>query len=61
MKASRRAASAFFFELLVLTTRDCVNVSQEASFGNIEIRGKQKLWESLAVQPPESRLAERVS
>jgi len=56
-KASRRAASAFFFELLVLTTRDCLNVSQEASFGNIEIRGKQKLWESLAAHPPESRTA----
>jgi len=53
-KASRRAASAFFFELLVLTTRDCVNVSQAASFGNIEIRGKEKLWESLSTRPPES-------
>ncbi|KAH0827843.1 hypothetical protein J3R83DRAFT_3469 [Lanmaoa asiatica] len=44
-KASRRAASAFFFELLVLGTRDCVGLSQSASFENIEIRAKDKLWE----------------
>ncbi|KAG1808330.1 Rec8 like protein-domain-containing protein [Suillus variegatus] len=44
-KASRRAASAFFFELLVLGTRDCVKLTQSAAFENIEIRGKDKLWE----------------
>jgi cohesin complex subunit SCC1 len=44
-KASRRAASAFFFELLVLGTRDCVKLSQSAPFENIEIRAKDKLWE----------------
>ncbi|KAG6329294.1 hypothetical protein ID866_9793 [Astraeus odoratus] len=44
-KASRRAASAFFFELLVLGTRDCVKLSQNAPFENIEIRAKDKLWE----------------
>ena len=44
-KASRRAASAFFFELLVLGTRDCVKLSQSASFENIEVRAKDKLWE----------------
>ena len=44
-KASRRAASAFFFELLVLGTRDCVKLSQSAPFENIEVRAKDKLWE----------------
>ncbi|RDB16687.1 Cohesin subunit rad21 [Hypsizygus marmoreus] len=44
-KASRRAAASFFFELLVLGTRDCVKLSQAAPFENIEIRAKTKLWE----------------
>ena len=44
-KASRRAASSFFFELLVLSTRDCVKVKQSVPFENIEIRAKDKLWE----------------
>ncbi|PSS07200.1 hypothetical protein PHLCEN_2v3483 [Hermanssonia centrifuga] len=44
-KASRRAASSFFFELLVLGTRDCVKLSQDAPYENIEIRPKDKLWE----------------
>lgn len=43
--ASRRAASAFFFELLVLGTRDCVKLEQEAPYANIEVRAKDKLWE----------------
>ena len=43
-QASRRAASAFFFELLLLSTKDCIKVSQEASFENIEIRAKDNLW-----------------
>lgn len=44
-KASRRAASAFFFELLVLGTRDCIKLSQNSPFENIEIRAKNRLWE----------------
>ncbi|KAG6820980.1 hypothetical protein H0H93_008609 [Arthromyces matolae] len=44
-KASRRAAASFFFELLVLGTRDCLNVTQTVPFENIEIRAKDKLWE----------------
>ncbi|KAI0769746.1 Rec8 like protein-domain-containing protein [Trametes elegans] len=44
-KASRRAAAAFFFELLVLGTRDCVKLSQPEPFANIEVRAKDKLWE----------------
>ncbi|KAJ7045454.1 Rec8 like protein-domain-containing protein [Mycena alexandri] len=44
-KASRRAAASFFFELLVLGTRDCVHLTQDAPFENIEVRAKDKLWE----------------
>lgn len=44
-KATRRAAAAFFFELLVLGTRDCVKISQSAPFANIEVHAKGKLWE----------------
>ncbi|KAG6812594.1 hypothetical protein H0H92_001945 [Tricholoma furcatifolium] len=44
-KASRRAAASFFFELLVLGTRDCLKLTQSAHFENIEIRAKDKLWE----------------
>jgi cohesin complex subunit SCC1 len=44
-QATRRAAAAFFFELLVLGTRDCVQISQSAPFENIEVRQKAKLWE----------------
>ncbi|KAF8993721.1 Rec8 like protein-domain-containing protein [Cyathus striatus] len=44
-KASRRAAASFFFELLVLGTRDCIQVRQDAPFENIEVRAKAKLWE----------------
>ncbi|TFK44627.1 Rec8 like protein-domain-containing protein [Crucibulum laeve] len=44
-KASRRAAASFFFELLVLGTRDCVQLQQVAPFENIEVRSKAKLWE----------------
>ncbi|KAI0085154.1 Rec8 like protein-domain-containing protein [Irpex rosettiformis] len=67
-KASRRAASSFFFELLVLGTRDCVKVSQAAPHDNIEIRAKDKLWErqrhtsvvhsvSSALQPGASQIS----
>src|SRR5260221_8000915 len=44
-QATRRAAAAFFFELLFLGTRDCVQLSQPAPFENIEVRSKAKLWE----------------
>ena len=50
LQASRRAASAFFFELLVLGTRDCIKLTQSKAFENIEIRGKAKLWESFGDQ-----------
>ncbi|KAG9101751.1 sister chromatid cohesion protein 1 [Ceratobasidium sp. UAMH 11750] len=44
-KATRRAASSFFFELLLLSTRDCIKVAQGDAFSNIEVRAKDKLWE----------------
>ena len=56
-QASRRAASAFFFELLVLSTKDCIRVTQEEPFENIEIRAKDKLWadqRGLSVAPTSS-------
>ncbi|KAL9933179.1 hypothetical protein V8E36_007897 [Tilletia maclaganii] len=43
-KASRRAAAGFFFELLVLATKDCVKVKQEESYGDVQVQAKQKLW-----------------
>ncbi|KAH9993233.1 hypothetical protein BJV77DRAFT_999450, partial [Russula vinacea] len=43
--ATRRAAAAFFFELLVLGTRDCVQLSQPSPFENIEVRPRAKLWD----------------
>ncbi|KAG8691498.1 sister chromatid cohesion protein 1 [Ceratobasidium sp. 423] len=52
-KATRRAASAFFFELLLLSTRDCVKVSQETEFANIEVRAKDRLWEQHVPAPGE--------
>lgn len=52
-KATRRAASAFFFELLLLSTRDCVKVSQESAFANIEVRAKDRLWEQHVPSPGE--------
>ncbi|KAJ7593875.1 hypothetical protein C8J56DRAFT_1022747 [Mycena floridula] len=43
-KGSRRAAALFFFESLVLGTRDCVKLVQKTPFENIEVRAKDKLW-----------------
>ncbi|KAF5389353.1 hypothetical protein D9757_004287 [Collybiopsis confluens] len=54
-KASRRAAASFFFELLVLSTRDCITISQPTPFENIEVKAKDKLWQ-VQYQAP-SRIA----
>ncbi|KAF8210172.1 Rec8 like protein-domain-containing protein [Mycena galopus ATCC 62051] len=56
-KASRRAAASFFFELLVLGTRDCVQLTQTTPFENIEVRAKDKLWERQQHSPAPSRAA----
>ncbi|KAF8967815.1 Rec8 like protein-domain-containing protein [Flammula alnicola] len=37
--------SSFFFELLVLGTRDCVQLSQSTPFADIEVQAKPRLWE----------------
>ncbi|BGP36944.1 sister chromatid cohesion protein 1 [Rhodotorula kratochvilovae] len=44
-KASRRAAASFFFELLVLSSADVVKLNQPSAYGEIEVRGTQKLQE----------------
>ncbi|WVW78759.1 hypothetical protein I302_100720 [Kwoniella bestiolae CBS 10118] len=43
-KSTKRAASSFFFELLVLGTRDCVKLEQTSPYQDIKVRGKEKLW-----------------
>jgi len=47
-QASKRAASAFFFELLVLGTRDAIKLDQKIAFGDIDIRAKDKLFAEIA-------------
>lgn len=47
-QASKRAASAFFFELLVLGTKDCVKLEQRKPFGDIDIAAKERLWDGVA-------------
>ena len=42
-KANKRAASAFFFEMLVLGSRQQVNLKQESAFGDIQVSAKDKL------------------
>ena len=41
--ATRRAAAGFFFEMLVLGTRDCVQLKQDAPYGDIGVRAKPAL------------------
>ena len=47
-RASKRAASAFFFEMLVLGTKDCVKIQQDTPFEGIKIRSKPALFEELS-------------
>ncbi|KAK4058215.1 sister chromatid cohesion protein 1 [Microbotryomycetes sp. JL221] len=44
-QATRHAASAFFFELLVLGTRECVRIDQQDTYGTIQVQAKDRLWE----------------
>ena len=41
--ATRRAAAGFFFEMLVLGTRDCVRLEQDTPYGDIGVRAKPAL------------------
>lgn len=43
-KTTKRAAAAFFFELLVLGTKDCLKLDQTEAYADIEVRAKDKLW-----------------
>ncbi|ODN96400.1 hypothetical protein L198_04114 [Cryptococcus wingfieldii CBS 7118] len=52
--ATKRAASAFFFEMLSLGTRDCVKLEQPEPFGDIKISGKDKLWPASSQIPSEA-------
>ena len=47
-QASRRAASAFFFELLVLGTKDAIKLDQKEAFGDVDIRAKEVLFAEIA-------------
>lgn len=42
--ASRRAAASFFFELLVLGTKDQIELNQEEAYGDVTIKAKESLW-----------------
>ncbi|EST05597.1 Rad21/Rec8-like protein, N-terminal [Kalmanozyma brasiliensis GHG001] len=46
--ASRRAAAGFFFEMLVLGTKDCVKLQQDEAYGDIKVGAKDKLWNASA-------------
>nr|DBA11374.1 TPA_inf: RAD21 [Pseudozyma tsukubaensis] len=46
--ASRRAAAGFFFEMLVLGTKDCVKLEQDEAYGDIKVAAKNKLWNASA-------------
>lgn len=52
--ASRRAAVGFFFEMLVLGTKDCVKLQQDEAYGDIMVVAKPKLWNASA---PSTQLA----
>ncbi|KAJ1033044.1 hypothetical protein NDA16_000323 [Ustilago loliicola] len=47
--ASRRAAAGFFFEMLVLGTKDCVKLQQDEAYGDIKVTAKEKLWNANTV------------
>ncbi|KAI3623940.1 MCD1 [Malassezia furfur] len=44
--ASRRAAAGFFFEMLVLGTKNCVQLEQEEPYGDVDITAKPALYTS---------------
>lgn len=44
-QSSRKAAAGFFFELLVLGTKDAIKLSQATAYGDIEVRAKERLFD----------------
>ncbi|TKY85703.1 hypothetical protein EX895_005243 [Sporisorium graminicola] len=55
--ASRRAAASFFFEMLVLGTKDCVKLQQDDAYGDIKVTAKDKLWNASAAATQVSQAA----
>ncbi|KDN53097.1 hypothetical protein K437DRAFT_271885 [Tilletiaria anomala UBC 951] len=49
--SSRRAAAAFFFEMLALGTKDCIKLKQEEAYGDIHVTAKDRLWDIEVVEP----------
>lgn len=49
-QGSRRAAASFFFELLVLGTRDNIKIKQDQPFSDIKVASKPGLWADHAVE-----------
>lgn len=47
LQATKKAAASFFFELLVLGTKDFVKLEQEKPYQDIRIEGKEKLWDDI--------------
>ncbi|SJX62802.1 related to Double-strand-break repair protein rad21 [Sporisorium reilianum f. sp. reilianum] len=58
--ASRRAAAGFFFEMLVLGTKDCVKLQQDDAYGDIKVAAKHKLWNASASATQVSQAAPAV-
>ncbi|CDU22812.1 related to Double-strand-break repair protein rad21 [Sporisorium scitamineum] len=58
--ASRRAAAGFFFEMLVLGTKDCVKLQQDEAYGDIKVVAKDKLWNASAAATQGSQAAPTV-
>jgi cohesin complex subunit SCC1 len=50
-----------FFELLNLGTRDMVKLQQDMAYGDIHIRAKPKLFETVAQSRAESELPEPIA
>ncbi|CDZ98317.1 Sister chromatid cohesion complex Cohesin, subunit RAD21/SCC1 [Phaffia rhodozyma] len=59
-RVSRRVASAFFFELLVLGTKDKVKLSQSEPYGDISIQGKEALFQNVS-RAAQSRISASAS
>lgn len=48
-QSNRKAAAGFFFELLVLGTKDAVKLSQATAYGDIQVRAKERLFDDAIV------------
>lgn len=55
---TRIDATKMFFEVLVLATKDAVQVKQDKGFGQIEIMQKKALWGAWAEEKDEQQVAE---